>query len=1170
MKKLLPLLLVAAMVACPTNVFAAQNVVADANWVPGSGGAEFQADATLSVADAAAVDAAGGNSIWTTVGDGTGTVNFAGASNIAGKVGAGGAAIKAFNLVGAAGKTVQIGDDAFITTTSIANGGTLDLNGSLTGTAIDFGSDGFITLAGTKDLTASITNTNAGEGTLTLENGNHTITGDIGSTGTGLKLVTVGTGIVSSGNITAVTTNFAADGTLNIGDGSNITGAVTAVNGTGTLGFAGTSTVTGDVGTGAARLKALNTGGAAGKTVQIDGDVFAQTTTVNGTGTLDLNGSLSGTGTALTYGADGTVILADGKDITGNVDNSTGGDGAGTLNLEGTSTISGTVGATNTLKSISGGAAGKTVTFSSAAKSAALDVNGTGTVKLGNISTITTTTLSAAGTLDVDGGLIGNVNFGADGTIDLADTKNITGAIDNTTGADGVGTLNVEGTSTVSLEVGDTNSLKMITGGAAGKTVTFSRAVKSQALDVNGTGTVNLTKVSTIGTTTISAGGTLDLDQNLTGDINFTSDGTIALDAGKSITGNITNATSNQGTLTVEGASFLTGDIGSTGAGLKLITIGNAPVTTTGDIKATTINFAGDNWLKIADGKNVTGAITTSANNTGTLNYLGDSTTQANIAAAGNALKAVEVNGVLSLGHNIFATTTTVKAGGTLQATGDRTITGNVALAGTGILDAGANTLNITGTYDQVAGTTLRISVVDDVTGGSVVSAGAANVNAGSTVDVAVDGYVSDGTAYKVVDGTGGVVAVPTITDNSTVLSFAATTDGTDLTITASRTSSYEKLADTPNNEAVGEALEAAGQDSSSSNDMKSVLNEIDNLSSADAVNEALEQLTPDVNGASIDQSFKTLNVFLDTVSIRLSNARKGAVAGPTGMASGDFLNGIGMWAQGFGNHSNQAERGGLAGYKANVFGGAVGLDKLLGDVIRLGAAFSYARTDINSKSSFGTDTDINTYQSTLYASYEKGSFYVDGLVALAYGQYYGKRDIAFGGISRTAKGEYDGIQISTRIETGYTIEMEQLKRLQITPKMSLQYSHLYLDDYLETGANALNLKVKHQNYDALLMGIGGSFAYPIDTKIGTLIPEIHMLWYYDFMGEKQQSTSTFNGGGSSFGTNGVRPAQSSFNLGGQLTLVTKGPFQVAANYDMELKENFWGHSYFLTARVDF
>ncbi|MDX9902024.1 MAG: hypothetical protein RBT22_11110, partial [Aliarcobacter sp.] len=173
--------------------------------------------------------------------------------------------------------------------------------------------------------------------------------------------------------------------------------------GTGNLTLNGSSTVTGTVGNTTTSLGSINANGIAGKTVTFANNVYATNTNI-GAGTVDIKGNLTGAvnstspgvGTLTTTGIidqiitgtvgnignlnisnighsttvagnvnavntkiDSTLIMTDGSNISSIIT------GTGNLTLNGSSTVTGTVGNTTTsLGSINAnGIAGKTVTF---------------------------------------------------------------------------------------------------------------------------------------------------------------------------------------------------------------------------------------------------------------------------------------------------------------------------------------------------------------------------------------------------------------------------------------------------------------------------------------------------------------------------------------------------------------------------------------------------------------------------------------------------------------------------------------------------------------------------------------------------------------------------------------------------------------------------------------
>lgn len=826
---------------------------------------------------------------------------------------------------------------------------------------------------------------------------------------------------------------------------------------------------------------------------------------------------------------------------------------------------------------------------------------------------------------DIDAnGIAEGVNFTADGTLNVTAGSNVntnklaSGAVTNVIYT---GTINFAGDSTIAGEIGSLLALKLLTVNAGtvtatgtvinaaalnfagdGKFVAASGATLTVAnvsattsgqgaLEFAGDGTVNgdigilggrVLKLITINAGTVTATGGVAATT-----VNFAGDGQLRISDGKNLTANVTNTTTNEGTLTLLGASTVTGNVGSTGAGLKLVTVGNGTCTIDGDIKATKVNFAADNELHIGAGHNVTTAFDNTTDGQGTLTFLGASTMTGNIGTATtHDLKAVNIGdgvtagGIVTMAGDIAATTTTIDSGGTLKFTANRTDTGNLRVIDTmgagsgGTLDLGSATLTLTGTYTQAtAGTTIRTTILSDTSYGNIAETGNATVNAGN-LDIVVSGYVTNNTVFTIIDGGGGVgvdASALTITDNSAVLTFTGVGAGTeDLQVTATRTNTYTNIATDANASAAGSQLEAAGA-AGATGDMATVLNTMDELSSAQ-ISSALDTVVPQVDGGVMAVSYDALSNFVGLSAERVENifmASSEIEKDKTGVSTGDEKKLYGWWGKGFGGYLEQDTRKGISGYNAWNAGTAMGIDARALEDFVLGFAGGWAYGKVDSKSN-NAETTIDSAQATLYGGYEGVNypFFIDASGSFAWNWYQGTRDITVGGINRTANADYDGQQYDAYIGGGYRFKI--VENFEITPLASLEYCHLRLASYTETEAGALSLSVGSQSYDFLQSGIGGRMAYTAKCDWGSITPEVHGKWFYEYIGDKMQLSSTFTGGGGAFDTNGFKPDQNSYNVGGMLIFRSKNDISLVGQYDLELKDKYWGQFGSLTLRYEF
>ncbi len=524
--------------------------------------------------------------------------------------------------------------------------------------------------------------------------------------------------------------------------------------------------------------------------------------------------------------------------------------------------------------------------------------------------------------------------------------------------------------------------------------------------------------------------------------------------------------------------------------------------------------------------------------------------------------------------------------GGTATIIGDITVNNFNLTAGT--LDLGANTLTLgaagAGNYTQAAGTTLKTTIQSTAVAGNINASGAASgicaVTGASKLSITVDPvYIPSNTTWTILDGaagTKGIAVLPTITSNSRVLTFtaAAANGGDDLTVTATRIANvYADDASGNSNAAAAGAILDSIAAHGATGDMGTVLGALDALPSAAAVDQALQTVLPTVDSGTTTAATNALSQFIGTATDRLEGLYAQAhneETGETGVSTGsEGRKGFEAWGRGFGEYAHQDPRGTSNGYHATIWGTALGGDTpAFSNRVRLGVSGGYAASDVNSKDNSGA-SDISSYQSAFYGGYmdPEKPYYINGAFSFAYNTYKGRRNISAGAIQRMANSSYRGQQYSVLFDGGYTFKTKQVN---ITPIASLQYLHLHIQSYTETGADALNLTVKSQDYDLLETGLGAKFDHSFEVSYGTIIPEIHVKWLYDAITDKQATTSTFSGGGGSFATDGFTPARNALNVGGRLALVTKGNWSFDANYDFEYKQDYTSHTGWADIRYSF
>lgn len=619
----------------------------------------------------------------------TGAVTMvSGTQTVLGNLGANGLALKTLHIGGAnSGLGIDTSSNVASSTTITGNvfAQTISLNNNALGAA-----SSTLNMASGYNITGNVVTENNGLGNLTLLGATQTVTGNVGAA---FQLNTVSSGANAAvstftGNVSALTISNTGTGVSNYqGDVSATT--VNVANGTSNFSQALTATTT-NIGAG--------TGNFSSTAATATALVFT------GEGLANLNNGLTGT---VNFGsqANATVNLADGKAISGAITAATAN---GILNALGAATLNGDV---SVLKALN--------VNSSSSSSKVVNANG-------NVSAQT-------------------VSLQNDGVLRMANNKNLTGAV--TTALASTGSLDFLGTSTVTGNVGAPGAaLKTISGGVTGNTVTLAGGIAyANTLAYAGNGTFVLNGLSpTSATTDPGFVGTVDFGTN------GASTGTLSLGNNLDlITQNATNPTANSQTTFADangaslrflGSSTVTGNLGAadnagnqnfksiyagaTGSTVNLL--GKAYVSSsTFYVDGTgTVNFQdnlygplkynADGVVNVADGKAIypatdstaTGYVQTSSANTGTLNFLGSTTTQVAIGVSGTSLKAANFHSdtsiaqaTVNMGHDVYATNTTIGNSNansatiaTVTATG-KYLGGNLSLSNTTTLNtAGAVT----------------------------------------------------------------------------------------------------------------------------------------------------------------------------------------------------------------------------------------------------------------------------------------------------------------------------------------------------------------------------------------------------------------------------------------------------------------------------------------------
>ncbi len=856
-------------------------------------------------------------------------------------------------------------------------------------------------------------------------------------------------------------------------------------------GNANTVTFSSAIGSGQA-IDALVLG--ADTTTVFNGTVGADTITINSAKTVQFNDDVTAS-TVVDFIGDATVTVAANKKIIGDVDASGG--SVGTLTFAettaNTTLISGTVGGTNAITALNVNVAtGITATLAS-------DVGAT------------TTTLSGVGTLALAGDTTGDVDLVADSTVSVAADKTILGNVDNSSGADGSGTLTFAAitvdTTLVTGDVGATNTLAQVTVDNTGGEAEFIGSVSATAFNASGSGTTVITVAGTF--TTLTTDGDFTSGTGLLDVV-----GTIALTGGDLIIGT--------GDATLGGAS-ITADNITLAAGSDVTFDGAAAQTVTGPIDG-----AGDVTITNAAGVTFVNAVGTTIGDIGALTIAStfSGTFESTLDAA------------------------SIDLDGTLQVEDAVTLTGK--------LDVGAGSKIILG--GGIVDTETAFTVAD------VDSAGTTTIEVSSTFTSGTI-ILFDSTADASAD-----LANLTITD-TLLVDYTLSANGNDIEITAVAESDADVAAtlDVSLQDATA-VLNAAAALSASDG---TLLDNFDTAikTGGDDATKAAETVAiqADTLGAGTNVAVSTGGQVIGISSDRLGSLRTGNQfenSAGTGFATGGTSAKYGAWVKPFGNWAEQDNTSGVAGFEALTYGMAFGADTALDDQYRGGVSFAYASSDVEGSGAGQSKADIDSYQLTLYGDFTGKNYYAEASLGYAYNNNTVSRVIDFMGTDTTASGEYGSSQFIASFNTG--IPMQMAGTAYFTPTAGLAWTHVISEEYTETGAGGLNQTVDIDDIDVLLGTLGAKMHTQIRYNKGYLVPNIHGGVSYDFIGDNTTATASFTGGGAAFTVAGAEVEQFGGNLGFGFTYESKNFWSIGAGYDADMKSGFISHSALFEARFKF
>jgi outer membrane autotransporter protein len=530
---------------------------------------------------------------------------------------------------------------------------------------------------------------------------------------------------------------------------------------------------------------------------------------------------------------------------------------------------------------------------------------------------------------------------------------------------------------------------------------------------------------------------------------------------------------------------------------------------------------------------------------------------------------AMSLSGVLVSSGATFNLTNAVSSSSSLS--------GNINLnSGTGYftnqgtVDVGSRgasaTPTITGNYTQDAGATFKTSVISDTeygqmyVTGSTTLAGTAYVYATGAATVLAHGGTLAGviTAGDTLSG-----AFTTINSNSSIYGYTGvySSNAFGMVVAAQPNAVANDVAQYGTPAASGAAA-ALDQIATNPGAMAPVIDTLDGKSGQAQAN-AVEQTLPVIVGAGSMAAAQNQASFNQVVQ-----SRQAQIAG---LSSGEaFAGNRDVWGKAFGNWANQGDVNNVSGYSVDGGGLAFGFDKQLSTKSNLGISLAYAYSSVSSNSSVApSSVYVNSYQAGLYGDYQlqptwQLNYQLDGAI----NTNASKRSLSsFAGttdVGANAYGNYNSYVVHAGLGLQKFLSLNPSTRL--TPEVRLDYTTVQTDAYTESGGGLLNLKANSQSYNTLYTSASLRLDHALSNGLN-ISGNVGIA--YNALDNNAQMTSAYQGGGTSFVTNGLDISPWLYNAGVGISGKISKDVELNVRYDIDFSSTSYTNQ-MVSARVKF
>ena len=266
------------------------------------------------------------------------------------------------------------------------------------------------------------------------------------------------------------------------------------------------------------------------------------------------------------------------------------------------------------------------------------------------------------------------------------------------------------------------------------------------------------------------------------------------------------------------------------------------------------------------------------------------------------------------------------------------------------------------------------------------------------------------------------------------------------------------------------------------------------------------------------------------------------------GSALPEALASEGAWFRGIGGFASVNGSSSAPGFSGKSGGFLAGFDRPLMPGFSLGLAAGYQHADVDEHLANGT---VESGRVAAYGGGWSGPNLLTATAGYAYDRIATARSLTGAG---TATEGHDGHEFSLAGQWSLPTPVPGISGAAVvTPKLGIQYLHLFQTGFKETGADGSNLSSSGNDADSLQPYLGIAAAEKFITAEGSEItPELRLAYSHEVLNNNNLlAVAAIDG--TNFVARGVKPSRDMLTAGLGVTMRAQENLLLYANYDVNL-----------------